>query len=80
MAIGGEYVIDRLNRQVLLNVGVAVFSIAMADHACAASPIFRCTVNGQTVLADLPCESPPGADSAAVNPDASVGNQVHGQK
>jgi hypothetical protein len=36
---------------------LVVFSAGLAVSASARTPIYRCTVNGQTVLTDKPCES-----------------------
>jgi hypothetical protein len=68
-----------LHRQLLVFLTI---STAPAVAAASASPIFKCTVNGQTVLADRPCDGPPATVPApgVAAPSASepVSSQIFG--
>ena len=45
-----------------------VFAIGLSSRVFAATTVYHCTVNGQTVLTDRPCD---GSVSAVVSPDGS---------
>jgi hypothetical protein len=56
-------------------------SAALAISASARSPIYRCIVNGQTVLTDKPCEGAtpvPASGVAAPSPSGPVNGQISG--
>jgi hypothetical protein len=56
-------------------------SLGLAASASARSPIYRCTVNGQTVLTDEPCDGAttvPAPGVAAPSPSGTGNNQVSG--
>ena len=60
---------------------LALVTAALAASASARSPIYRCTVNGQTVLTDKPCDSAatvPASGVTAASPSAPVSGQVSG--
>jgi hypothetical protein len=64
----------RLAFLVLIATGLAV-------PAAGRSPIYRCTVSGQTVLTDKPCDSPttvPASEVAAASPSGAVSGQISG--
>jgi hypothetical protein len=53
----------------------------LAVSASAHSPIYRCTVNGQTVLTDKPCDEPvpaPASEVAVPSPGGAVSGQISG--
>lgn len=55
-----------------------VVLVVLASRASAASPIYRCTKDGQTVLSDRPCEGntpAPVSEVGAAVPSGAVGNQ-----
>jgi hypothetical protein len=59
---------------------VLIFA-ALAMPVSARSPIYRCTVNGQTVLTDKPCDSPatvPASGVAGPSPSGPVTGQISG--
>src|ERR1700676_1635650 len=45
-----------------------VFAFELSSPLFAATTVYHCTVNGQTVLTDKPCDSPA---AAVVSPDGS---------
>src|ERR1700722_810710 len=49
------------------------FSLGLAASASARTPIYRCTVNGQTVLTDKPCDGPTTAPASGVATPAASG-------
>jgi Domain of unknown function (DUF4124) len=52
---------------------LVLMSAILTASASARSPIYRCTVNGQTVLTDKPCESATTVPvSGVASPDASA--------
>jgi hypothetical protein len=55
--------------------------VGLSLPASASSPIYRCTQNGQTVLADRPCDTvaPAAAQSAAVSTQISLAPTVVGE-
>lgn len=60
---------------------VAMISAGLAMSASARSPVYRCTVSGQTVLTDKPCDgattvAAPGA--VAPSPSGPVSGQIFG--
>jgi hypothetical protein len=57
---------------------LVLFSAAFAASASAGSPIYRCSVNGQTVLTDKPCDKPATAPAPGVAAPAASG-PVRGQ-
>jgi hypothetical protein len=60
---------------------LVLVSVALAASASAGSPVYRCTVNGQTVLTDKPCEGiatvPPSGVSAP-SANGPVSGQISG--
>jgi hypothetical protein len=54
-------------------VFLLLISVGLATSASARSPIYRCTVNGQTVLTDKPCDSPVTAPASGVAVPAASG-------
>jgi hypothetical protein len=57
------------------------FSLGLAASASARSPIYRCTVNGQTVLTDKPCDDAaavPASGVAAPAPSGPPSGQLSG--
>jgi hypothetical protein len=57
---------------------LALILVGPAASASARSPIYRCTVNGQTVLTDKPCDGPATVPASGV-PAASPGAPASGQ-
>jgi hypothetical protein len=58
---------------------LVLFSAGLAASASARSPIYRCTVNGQTVLTDKPCDGAatvPASGVAAPSPGAPTSGQT----
>jgi hypothetical protein len=58
-----------------------LFSAGLAVSASARSPVYRCTVNGQTVLTDKPCDGTatvPASGVAAASPSGPVSGQISG--
>jgi hypothetical protein len=64
------------------NLGLFVVITAMlAASASPHSPIYRCTVNGQTVLTDKPCDGPttvPTSGVTGLTPSGPVSGQLSG--
>jgi hypothetical protein len=57
---------------------VLIFA-GLATSASARSPIYRCTVNGQTVLTDKPCDgATPASGIAAASPSGPPNGQISG--
>jgi hypothetical protein len=50
-----------------------LISAALAASASARSPIYRCTVNGQAVLTDKPCDSPATVPASGVAAPGAIG-------
>ena len=59
---------------------LVLFSTGLAASASAHSPVYRCNVNGQTVLTDKPCATEPAAGVAAPSPSGPVNGQVSGAR
>jgi hypothetical protein len=57
---------------------IVPITAALAASASAGSPIYRCTVNGQTVLTDKPCDSAPTTPASGVTAPVANG-PVSGQ-
>jgi hypothetical protein len=57
---------------------IVLFSVGLVVSASARSPVYRCTVNGQTVLTDKPCESTTTESASGVAAPAASG-PVSGQ-
>jgi hypothetical protein len=61
---------------------LVLFSAGLAASASARSPIYRCTVNGQTVLTDKPCDGAtttvPASGIAAASPSGPPNGQISG--
>jgi hypothetical protein len=60
---------------------IVLISAALAASASARSPIYRCTVNGQTVLTDKPCDSSatvPASGVVAPSPGVAVNAHAAG--
>jgi hypothetical protein len=60
---------------------IVVFSAFLATSASARTAIYRCTVNGQTVLTDKPCDSPrtlPASGVATPSSGAPASGQMSG--
>ncbi len=60
---------------------LVLISAGLAVSASARSPVYRCTVNGQTVLTDKPCEGAttvPASGVATSSPSAPVIGQILG--
>jgi hypothetical protein len=58
---------------------IVVISAFLATTASARTTIYRCTVNGQTVLTDKPCDSaatPPASEVAAPSASGPASGQV----
>jgi hypothetical protein len=53
------------------------FSLGLAASASTRSPIYRCTVNGQTVLTDKPCDGP-ASGVAAPSASGPASGQISG--
>jgi hypothetical protein len=47
-------------------------AIEKASPVMAATTVYHCTVNGQTVLTDKPCDTPPAAEVVLMGPNRSV--------
>jgi Domain of unknown function (DUF4124) len=66
----------------LSKFGLLALSLAaLSASASAGSPIYRCTVNGQTVLTDKPCDGAatvPASGVAAPSPSEAVTGQASG--
>jgi hypothetical protein len=52
---------------------IVLISAGLAASASARTPIYRCTVNGQTVLTDKPCDRPANVPASGVDGPASSG-------
>jgi len=62
-------------------VCLVLISAGLAASASARSPIYRCIVNGQTVLTDKPCDgvtTVPGSGVAAASPSGPANGQISG--
>jgi hypothetical protein len=60
---------------------LVLVAAGLAASASARSPIYRCTINGQTVLTDKPCDGAttvPASGVAAASPSGPMGGQVSG--
>jgi hypothetical protein len=60
---------------------LVLISASLAASASARTTIYRCTVNGQTVLTDKPCDSAtavPSSGVAVASPSGPAGGQVTG--
>jgi hypothetical protein len=70
----------RVNRMSKSKLGLLmVICMGFAVSASARSPIYRCTVNGQAVLTDKPCDGPataPASEVAAPSPGGAVSGQI----
>jgi hypothetical protein len=58
---------------------LALISAGLAVSASARSPIYRCTVNGQTVLTDKPCDGTATANATGVVTAPSASGPVNVQ-
>ena len=61
-------------------VCLVLISAGLAASASARSPVYRCTVNGQTVLTDKPCDNPATAPASGVaaTPSGPANGQISG--
>jgi len=53
---------------------LVLIAAGLAASASARTPIFRCTVNGQTVLTDKPCDGPATVPASGVDGPAASGS------